>query len=276
MITGVKKEQQEEIIDKVVKNCPKEYDPTERILLIDSDSIMYYSTYFPEDSLMEFPTEEEQIEEAKFRVGNKVQEITNNVEEWFNITRVLLFVGGTSNFRYRIYSEYKANRKNAIKSPYLPIVKKYLVEDLGAIESHGAEADDWLYDAWKLSEGNAIVATIDKDLKSSCHGIFYDYRPHDDTLGKFYTVTEEESRLNLAMQLITGDTSDGVNLCPKKGQKYAEKVLSLGMTNYQFNKVLLNTYIDAWNKDVKVAKDKLRLCYKLLKLHTLEEIKQYI
>ena len=276
MITGAKKPEEEIIIDKIVKNCPKEYDPTERILLVDADSLLYYACHFPEDSLMEFPTEEEQIEEAKFRVGNKIQEITNNVEGWFNITRTLLFVGGDNNYRYLIYPEYKANRRNAVRSPYLPIVKKYIIEELEAIPSHGSEADDYLYEAWKLADNNTVVATIDKDLKSSCYGIFYDYRPYDDTIGRFYTVTEEESRLNLAMQLITGDTSDGVNLCPKKGQRYAEKVLSLGMTNYQFNKVLLNTYIDAWNKDIKVAKDKLRLCYKLLKLHTLKEIKEFI
>ena len=62
MIKGVRATTVQEDLDIVVrevKNCPTDYDKTERVLLIDADSIMYFATHFPEESLMEFPTEEE-------------------------------------------------------------------------------------------------------------------------------------------------------------------------------------------------------------------------
>jgi hypothetical protein len=92
MIKGPKKQIEPEIVIRAVKNCPNNYDGEEKILLIDADSICYLATYFPEDSEMFFPTEEEQLEEAKFRVRNKLQEIQNNVEEWFNIIQTYIFI----------------------------------------------------------------------------------------------------------------------------------------------------------------------------------------
>lgn len=56
MISGIKTTgiQEFDIIVKEVKNTPTSYDKTERVLIIDADSIVYFATYFPENSLMEF------------------------------------------------------------------------------------------------------------------------------------------------------------------------------------------------------------------------------
>jgi 5'-3' exonuclease len=225
---------------------------------------------------MTFPDEEYQIEEAKFRIRNKLQEIQNNIEEWYNITNTFVFVGGKSNFRYKLYSEYKANRKDKEKSALLPIIKQYIVEEIGAIESHGAEADDFLYDYWTKLKDNSILATIDKDIKSSCYGIFYDYRGYGDTLGKFYSVTEKESRLNLATQIIAGDFSDNVKGAVGLGEAYCKKNLHQDMTNYQFIRAIFTAYLKSTKGDVKESKRQIRLNYKLLKLHTKVEVKKII
>jgi len=202
MINGVKKTgnfEESDIVVKYVKNTPTSYDNQERALLIDADSIIYFATHFPEDSLMEFPTEEDQIEEAKFRTRNKIQEIQNNVEEWYNIKQTYIFVGGQNNFRYKIFPEYKANRLNSKKSPLLPIIKKYMLEELEAISSEGGEADDYIYDAMLLSEGKCVVSSIDKDVFYNCPDIpFYNYRSYEDVLGEFKFISKEESRLAIA------------------------------------------------------------------------------
>jgi hypothetical protein len=52
MIQGPVKQNIEEEVIRTVKNCPTKYDDSERVLLIDADSIMYTSTYFPEDYLL--------------------------------------------------------------------------------------------------------------------------------------------------------------------------------------------------------------------------------
>jgi 5'-3' exonuclease len=276
MIQGPVKQNVEEII-RVVKNCPTSYDDSERVLLIDADSIMYTATYFPEDSLIEFPTEEEQIEEAKYRTRTKLQEIQINVEEWFNIVQTYIFIGGKNNFRYKVFPEYKSNRKNAVKSPLLPIIKEYMVEELKAIEAHGGEADDYIIDAVNECSGNCVVSSIDKDVLYYSPKIpLYDYRGYNDVLGEFKYISEKESRLAIATQIITGDSTDGVPGAKGIGKAWCEKNLHSDMTDYQFVKVIYQAYLKATKDNNIEAKKQIRLYHKVLKLHTLEEIKNLI
>ena len=48
MIKGVRTTgiQEVDIIVREVKNMPSEYDKTERVLIIDADSIMYFASHF--------------------------------------------------------------------------------------------------------------------------------------------------------------------------------------------------------------------------------------
>lgn len=275
MITGVKKQNiEEEIIIREVKNTPSIYDATERILIIDADSILYFATYFPEDSLMSFPDETSQIEEAKFRIRNKLQEIQNNVEEWYNIIHTVIFVGGKNNFRYKIFPEYKANRKNVIKSPLLPIIKEYMIEELKAIEAHGGEADDYIIDAVNECSGNCVVSSIDKDVLYYSPNIpLYDYRVYNDVLGEFKYISEKESRLAIATQIVTGDSTDGVPGAKGVGKAWCDNNMHVDMTDYQFIKAIYLAYLKATKNNNIEAKKQIRLYYKVLKLHTLEEIK---
>lgn len=263
----------ETIVIKEVKNAPTKYDEKERVLLIDADSLLYFAVHFPEDSLMEFPTEEEQIEEAKYRVGNKLQEIQNNVEEWYNIKETLIFVAGKDNFRYKIYPDYKSNRADRVKSPLLPIVNKYIVEELGAIPSHGAEADDYLYSAMVSSGGNCVVSTIDKDIVYNSPNVpVYNYRSYNDVLGEFKYISEKESRLAIASQVVIGDTSDGVPGAYRVGKTWCRDNMHEDMTDYQFIKAILKAYLKANGGNFQLAKEQIRMYYKVLKLYTIDEL----
>ena len=274
-IKGVKLETPEvpDIIMKEVKNAPTVYDDRERVLLIDADSILYYATYFPEDSLMEFPTEEEQLEEAKYRVVNKIQEIQNSVEEWYNIKKTYIFVAGKSNFRYKVYPDYKSNRANREKSPLLPIIKDHLVDELGAICSHGAEADDYVYNGMVLSEGNCVVSSPDKDVLYNCPNVpFYDYRSYKDVLGEFKQISKKKSRLAIASQIVIGDSSDGVPGAYRVGKAWCRDNMHEDMTDYQFTKAVMKAYLKANGGDFKKAKEDIRTYYKVLKLYTINEL----
>jgi 5'-3' exonuclease len=276
MIKGPKKETQPEIVIKTVKNCPKSYDDTKRVLLVDADSICYLATYFPEDSEMFFPTQEEQIEEAKFRVRNKLQEIQNNVEEHYNIIHCMLFVGGKGNFRYKIYPEYKANRKNTVKSDILPIIKEYMLE-LGVIACDGYEADDAVIEAMKDVKGNCVIACIDKDVIYHAPDTpIYDYRSHNDVLGEFKWITEKESRYARACQMLVGDSGDNIKGAIGIGEAYCKKNLTQDMTDYQFIRAIFTGYLKSTKDNSVEAKTQMRLNYNLLKLHTKEEIKSLL
>ena len=273
MIQGPVKQNIEEEVIRTVKNCPTKYDDSERVLLIDADSIMYTSTYFPEDSLLEFPTEEEQLEEAKYRTRTKLQEIQLNVEEWYNIVQTYIFIGGKGNFRYKIFPEYKANRKDTIKSPLLPFIKEYMIEELKAIESHGGEADDYIIDGISECSGNCVVSSIDKDVLYHSPNIpLYDYRGYNDVLGEFKSISTKQSRLARATQLVTGDSTDGVPGAKGVGKAWCDKNMHVDMTDYQFIKAIFLAYLKANKNDSIESKRQIKLYYKVLKLHTRKEI----
>lgn len=277
MIQGPVKQNIDEEIVRTVKNCPTKYDDSKRVLLIDADSIMYTSTYFPEESLLEFPTEEEQLEEAKYRTRTKLQEIQNNVEEWYNIVQTYIFIGGKGNFRYKVFPEYKANRKDVVKSPLLPFIREYMIEELKAIESHGGEADDYIIDGISECSGNCVVSSIDKDVLYHSPNIpLYDYRGYNDVLGEFKSISTKQSRLARATQLVTGDSTDGVPGAKGVGKAWCDKNMHVDMTDYQFIKAIFLAYLKANKNDSIESKRQIKLYYKVLKLHTRKEIDKLI
>ena len=248
MISGIKTTgiQEFDIIVKEVKNTPTSYDKTERVLIIDADSIVYFATYFPENSLMEFFTEEEQIEEAKYRTRNKLQEIQNNVEEWYNIKQTYIFIAGNNNFRYKVFPKYKSNRLNVVKSPLLSIIKEYMIKELNTIASHGGEADDYVYNSIILSNKKCVVSSIDKDVLYNSPNIpFYNYRSYENVLGEFKYISEKESRLAIASQIVIGDSSDGIPGAYKVGKAWCKDNMHEDMTNYQFIKAIIKAYLKA-------------------------------
>jgi 5'-3' exonuclease len=277
MIQGPVKQNIDEEVIRTVKNCPTKYDDSERVLLIDADSIMYTSTYFPEDSLLEFPTEEEQLEEAKYRTRTKLQEIQNNVEEWYNIIQTYIFIGGKGNFRYKIFPEYKANRKDTVKSPLLPFIREYMIEELKAIESHGGEADDYIIDGISECSENCVVSSIDKDVLYHSPNIpLYDYRGYNDVLGEFKSISTKQSRLARASQIVIGDSTDGVPGAKGVGKAWCDKNMHVDMTDYQFIKAIFLAYLKANKNDSVESKKQIKLYYKVLKLHTRKEIDKLI
>lgn len=274
MIHGKIKESAEFLMQSVL-NCPKKYDKTKRVLLIDADSIGYLASYFPETSIFDFPTLEERQEECKYRIRNKLQEIQNNVEEWYNIISTIIFVGGKNNFRYKIYPQYKANRTKTIKPELLEYAKNYLIE-LGAVESHDSEADDFVISAAKEVVNNCVISTLDKDLLFWGPNVpFYDYRTYKDVIGEFKNISNKQRNLARAVQLVVGDSTDNIKSIPKKGQVWCDKNLSIDMSDYQYIKTIFKGYVDYY-KDYKLAKQMMKMNYKLLKLHTQEEIKEML
>lgn len=253
-------ENESPIIEKELVNKPNEYDKTERVLLIDADSLLYTAIYNPD------PLVEDDLEECKFRLDNKIQEIHNNIESYYNIVKTMYFLGGSNNFRYKLYPEYKANRPKE-KHPFIAELKEYLNTKYEAILAPNGEADDMLYSTYLKCKDNCLVSSIDKDVFFATPGCpQYNYRSYKEVLGTFSSITEEESRLAIATQVLMGDNVDNIKGCPKVGKKYCEKHLKLGMTNFQFLKIILNAYKNYY-KEYKLAKEMLTLNYQLVKLH---------
>lgn len=245
-----------QLVIRTVKNEPSNYDSIPRVLLIDGDSILYTANY----------GSEEDIEECKFKIRNKIQEITLNIEKFFNIQNIMIFVGGKDNFRYKLYPDYKKHRVE--KHPNIDILKKYVIDELKWVESNGFEADDYIYSmTTKLKEENTILGIIDKDLMQ-IPGWKYLYNSTKDKIGEFKYISEDEACYNLRMQLLIGDSSDGINFLKGFGVKKAEKLIYRGMSEIAFKKVLITKFKEKYDNDYKNI---VKLAYNLLKLQNIEE-----
>lgn len=245
--------------EKVVFNTPIRYNKNPRVLLIDADSIAYTAGYNMDTS---------DLQELKYRIRRKIQEITMNVEEWFNIVETVLFVGGDNNYRYIVYPEYKANRPE--KPEVVKLIKQYLIDECGAIQAEYGEADDSIYAAYVASAGQCIICTSDKDIKAHCHGWFYDYKHSSESIGKFDFVTEKQMIYNKVYQFLIGDTSDNVKVNKGFGPKSADKLLNENMSKFTYMRKILEVYQKYNGND---ARKVLKKTYLLLNLFTPSEIK---
>ena len=111
------------------------------------------------------------------------------------------FLSGSSNFRYDIYPEYKANRKDAPRPPHLQPTREFLVTEWNAEVCDGIEADDAL--GINQTE-ESIVCSIDKDLLQ-VPGRHYNFVRSEESF-----VTNVGGLRTLYKQIILGDKTDNV------------------------------------------------------------------
>ena len=114
---------------------------------------------------------------------------------------VKLFLSGSTNFRYAIYPEYKANRKDMKRPRHLQRVREYLILKWGAQVCDGIEADDALGIA---NNSESVVCSIDKDLLQ-LQGQHYNF-----VTGEFKTVSELAGWQHFYSQLVLGDKADNI------------------------------------------------------------------
>lgn len=229
-------------------------DNTEdKVVLIDADSLMYFSSY---------GSEEDQIL-SETKLQEKVYDILNIVGQAYNVEKYYVFVKGDNNFRYQIYQPYKGKRP--AKHPIIDVLNQFLVQEFGAIEAHGAESDDYVYSYAEHPDykGRTIICSVDKDLLQ-IPGIHYDYQKN-----QYHIIDEDTARYNLAIQMIMGDAADNVPGLFRYGIAKAQKLIKMGMSNYECMKVILKEYRKNCIDD-KDAKHQVRLNYELLKLKKMD------
>jgi len=249
-------------------NPPQNKEQKEgKVVIIDADSLSFICAYTGKDEEGNKKPEYTETEYgiAEGIVTEWVFKILNAIEEHYDISGIFMCVKGKNNFRKKILETYKQNREEPL--PIVGHLHNYLVNHHYAYEAPIGEADDVIYTISKKLNFEAIICGIDEDLKS-IPGIHYNYVKQE-----WSYMTEDESRLHLALKVLTGDAGDNVKVNKGLGPKKASKIVSLGMSNYQFVRRIYETYIQYNGQEV--AKDLLKKTYKLLKLHNIEEIDFY-
>lgn len=151
-----------------------------------------------------------------------------------------IYLTGKDNFRHRLYTGYKASRKD--KPLLYKVVRQHAEGFLETVVVDGQEADDALSIAqYKNPEGH-IIASIDKDLLM--------VPGHHYNLNKEVTsyVTPEEGLRTFYKQILTGDSTDDIPGIKGIGPKTAEKILE-GMNEEEMWLTVVNKWCEYLQHD---------------------------
>ena len=132
-----------------------------------------------------------------------IDQLMKRILETTGATDFVAFISGENNFRYKIYPEYKANRKEKPQPILRQEANAYLVTEYGAKVTDGYEADDGIGIAATRSDG-CVICSIDKDLKQ-IPGNHYNWRKNE-----FTTVTPLEGLRSFWRSVLTGDRTDNI------------------------------------------------------------------
>ncbi len=137
---------------------------------------------------------------ACWQAGESIRRILHET----NSISYICFLSGGVNFRYSVYPEYKANRKDIPKPRHLSAIREYLTAEWNAKVTDGIEADDAMGIAQCAQDGETIICSIDKDMKQ-IPGWHYHFVKHEQFL-----VSPLDGLRFFYYQLIMGDKADNI------------------------------------------------------------------
>lgn len=194
--------------------------------LIDGDIVVYRVGY---------TTMEEPVGIAVARLHTMLEAILADCESDAGY-KVFLTPTDHSNFRFKIYPEYKAGRPDK-KPTWYQELRAILLEDYGAELATGMEADDLL---GIHQTSDTVLCTIDKDL-DQIPGAHYDFVKE-----AAYNITPEHALRFFYLQLLTGDRVDNIPGCKGIGPKKADIILTGLETEEEYQQSVLDAYIDCY------------------------------
>lgn len=221
-----------------------------QIALIDADTIVYIACGSAEKKLgpSELFTDEESAEivanggvewEGELVISDLKEAIgyaKAKIEKILELTGCkkceLHFTAGRENFRYSLYSLYKAHRIG--RSPiYLMEVKEELCKIYKGKIHYAIEADDAVAYLKRRYPEKYLVCAVDKDILKGLEGKHFNYYESAKyNISMKYVETDMESaRLFPYRQAMIGDKSDNIYGIPRVGEKRSKDLIPDGCEN---------------------------------------------
>ena len=195
--------------------------PTRKtVALIDADIVLYQSACTVEQEIdwgNDWWTLHSDAREGKMVLDVAIMDI----KEATGVKDCILCFSSPNNWRFRVLSDYKANRAGNRKPLCYHALKKY-AEDAYDHRSYGLlEADDviGLIATSPGADHDYIMVSQDKDFKS-IPGRHYNPRNQE-----FFTVDKPSADRFHLYQTLVGDQTDNYKGCPGIGPVKAETVL---------------------------------------------------
>ena len=196
---------------------------SERVALIDGDSIVYKTGFALEEELDD-GSFYVNLDDAKQYIDGIIEGIMfatdcDSIELW-------LGAKGT-NFRYEIANkylsdDYKHNRKDSRKPDKFDEMVKYIKKKYKSKSAVNCEVDDVVVTKKTESPDKYILCAVDKDVLYQTVGIHYNYFKDE-----WVTVTEPEAIWYSYYQCLVGDVTDGYKGCKGIGPVKAIRILGL-------------------------------------------------
>lgn len=193
---------------------------------------------------------------ARWQLDTMVSRIIEDVDasDW------AIWISGDTNFRYKLFPDYKDNRRDKPRPRHLDALREHLVLEWDAQITDGIEADDALGIASQAhGASKCVVCSIDKDLRQ-LPGQHYHFVNRE-----WVEVSSIDAWRNFYSQLLIGDSADNISGCPGIGPvKGARAVEYLTAESAMYEKAK-SLYVAA-----KVSIEQMHLNAQLLYVHRKE------
>lgn len=219
--------------------------------LIDADGLIYIISYCKQkrdengmpllNDLGHPDREEKTLEQCQLAMDD----IIKNILLGTGAEKYILFLTIGKNFRYKIYPEYKANRKYGDKPQHFDDIKTYLLVKYLAVHHPDLEADD-LCLIYRNKIENSFICSPDKDMVG-LEGTHYNYNK-----GEWITVSKDEAHFNFWSSVITGDTADNIKGIPGKGPAAVKKIIG-GIEPEDYMTEILLSYVGHFGEEVGIS-----------------------
>lgn len=153
-----------------------------------------------------------------------------------------IYLDGDGNFRNRRAKirPYKGTRNQAKPVAYNDL-RQYLLDNYDTRVVHGMETDDQLAIEMTESPDNTICCAVDKDMLQVPGW-------HLNPNKGWKKVSPKEGAWRLAMQVLTGDSTDNIGGCYKVGPKKAEQLLPKEATQEEWDAAVRQAFEDSIEK----------------------------
>lgn len=208
----------------------------------DNNEPVYFSRYKKDVKEFENYQPWRCIEEDDFEHAISIFDAqVRNIVRATDATSYTIYLTGKDNFRHKLYSGYKASRKE--KPLLYTVVRQHAEGLMDTVVVDGQEADDALAIAQYKDIENHIIASIDKDLLM-VPGHHYNFNKEVT-----FTITPEEGIRHFYKQILTGDSIDDIPGIKGVGEKTAEKILAESETEEDMWYTVLNKWAEYLQHD---------------------------
>lgn len=216
-----------------------------KLALIDGDTIAYRCAASCE------PTKLKQYREDFDTAIQRADELTYRILNSAETSEYRIFLGGTDNFRYRLYPQYKANRPEQ-RPEWLGGVREFLVREWNAEIVAGYEADDGIGIA---ANESSIICANDKDYKQ-IPGEHYNFVREE-----FLVIDEDQAQFYFWLSMLVGDSADNIRGVDGIGAVKGRRLLE-GLSSEEMYQSVRRAYDDD---------ERFLLNYRLLRILRSEE-----